>query len=276
MSSHSEPDLLCLLTTLSYGCQNSRLMNGLLKGELGFQGHVMSDWYALHSGVASIEAGLDMDMPGHIQGKFVVNETRSYESYFGGNVTSAINNGTLDVERLDDMVCVCGEAHGKCANRADELLQITRIMTPYYALHQDEDYPTIDPSIARLNVFTLPETWLRPYNMTGPRRRDVRDNHGELIRKWAAEATVLLKNEGQALPLKAPKSIAVFGNDAGPVTEGPVNIEKFEFGTLAVGGGSGAALFTYLVSPLEAIKARAAQDGALVRHKIPSFPRLTC
>jgi beta-glucosidase len=42
----------------SYGCQNSKALNGLLKGELGYQGYVMSDWGAVHSGVASIEAGL--------------------------------------------------------------------------------------------------------------------------------------------------------------------------------------------------------------------------
>lgn len=42
----------------SYGCQNSKVLNGLLKGELGFQGYVMSDWGATHSGVAAIEAGL--------------------------------------------------------------------------------------------------------------------------------------------------------------------------------------------------------------------------
>ena len=28
----------------SYGCQNSKTLNGLLKEELGFQGYVMSDW----------------------------------------------------------------------------------------------------------------------------------------------------------------------------------------------------------------------------------------
>jgi beta-glucosidase-like glycosyl hydrolase len=28
----------------SYGCQNSKALNGLLKGELGFQGFVVSDW----------------------------------------------------------------------------------------------------------------------------------------------------------------------------------------------------------------------------------------
>lgn len=59
-----------------------------------------------------------MDMPGHFNPKVVVNETQSLGSYFGGNITAGVNNGTIDVERLDDM--------------------ITRIMTPYYALHQDE------------------------------------------------------------------------------------------------------------------------------------------
>jgi beta-glucosidase len=189
-----------------------------------------------------------MDMPGFFNPKIVINETRTLVSYFGGNITTGVNNGTIDTERLDDM--------------------ITRIMAPYYALHQDEDFPSVDPSIARLNTFSLPSTWLREWNLTGPERRDVRDNHGELIRKIAAESTVLLKNENNALPFKAPKSIAVFGNDAGDTTEGPLNQQKFEYGTLAVGGGSGASLFTYLISPLQAIKARAAQDGALVETRL--------
>lgn len=229
----------------SYGCQNSKTLNGLLKGELGFQGYIMSDWYAVHSGVASIEAGLDMDMPGHPSGaRAVINETQSFASFFGGNITTAVNNGTLEEDRLDDM--------------------IARIMTPYYALHQDEDFPSVDPSIARLNSFSLPSTWLRDWELTGPARRDVRGNHGELIRKHAAASTVLLKNENGALPLKSPRTIAIYGNDAADITEGPLNQQQFEFGTLAIGGGSGAGHYTYLVSPLEAIKARAAKDNALV------------
>jgi beta-glucosidase-like glycosyl hydrolase len=47
-----------LTNRYSYGCQNSKTLNGLLKDELGFQGYVMSDWAATHSGVAAIEAGL--------------------------------------------------------------------------------------------------------------------------------------------------------------------------------------------------------------------------
>lgn len=44
----------------SYACQNSYLQNYLLKNELGFQGMILSDWAAQHSGVSSALAGLDM------------------------------------------------------------------------------------------------------------------------------------------------------------------------------------------------------------------------
>ena len=44
----------------SYGCQNSYSLNYLLKNELDFQGFVMSDWQAQHSGVGDILAGMDM------------------------------------------------------------------------------------------------------------------------------------------------------------------------------------------------------------------------
>ncbi|PTB35142.1 uncharacterized protein TrAFT101_002327 [Trichoderma asperellum] len=226
----------------SYACQNSKSLNGLLKDELGFQGYVMSDWGGTHSGVASIESGLDMDMPGGI-GPYGL--YRQEGSFFGGNLTSAVNNKTVDETRVDDM--------------------IVRIMTPYYWLHQDKVYPSVDPSTVQLNTFSPRSTWLREFNITGEASRDVRGNHGELIRKQAAEATVLLKNKGNALPLKAPKSIAVFGNDAGEDTMGAYNGDNFEFGTLAAGGGSGTGRFTYLISPLAALSSRARQDNALVQ-----------
>lgn len=51
---------MCAYTQVnnSYSCQNSKLMNDVLKSELGFQGFVMSDWAAQHTGVASAVAGL--------------------------------------------------------------------------------------------------------------------------------------------------------------------------------------------------------------------------
>ncbi|KAF8206943.1 glycoside hydrolase superfamily [Mycena galopus ATCC 62051] len=47
-------------------CQNSKLINGVLKEELGFQGFVVSDWAATINGVQTALAGLDMNMPGFI------------------------------------------------------------------------------------------------------------------------------------------------------------------------------------------------------------------
>lgn len=227
----------------SYSCQNSKALNGLLKEELGFQGYVMSDWGGTHSGVAAIEAGQDMDMPGGIG---IYGLYPQSGSFWGNNVTAAVNNGTVQVSRIDDM--------------------IIRIMTPYYALGQDVDFPSPDPSGADLNTFSPKSTWLKEWNLTGEASRDVRGDHGALIRKHAAEATILLKNENNALPLKAPKSIAVFGNDASDDTNSLYYQADFEYGTLGAGGGSGTGRFTYLTTPLAAIQARAAQNNSLVQY----------
>ncbi len=45
-----------------YACENEPFIHRLLKGELGFQGFVISDWGATHSD-ASVSAGLDLEMP---------------------------------------------------------------------------------------------------------------------------------------------------------------------------------------------------------------------
>lgn len=46
----------------THASENSKLLNGLLKGELAFNGFVVSDWAATSSGVNSALAGLDMNM----------------------------------------------------------------------------------------------------------------------------------------------------------------------------------------------------------------------
>lgn len=143
---------------------------------------------------------------------------------------------------------------------------VIRIMTPYFQLGQDQNFPTTDPSSADLNTFSPRLKWTREFNLTGERSRDVRGNHAELIRRHGAAGSVLLKNTG-VLPLKAPKNIAVFGNDASDPTQSSIiNQADYEYGTLAAGGGSGTGQFTYLVTPLRAIQDRAAQDGGLVQY----------
>jgi beta-glucosidase len=70
---------------------NSKVLNGLLKTELGFQGFVISDWYGQHTGVASAKAGLDVALPSSV--------------YWNNHqLSTAAMNGTLETARLDDMV----------------------------------------------------------------------------------------------------------------------------------------------------------------------------
>jgi beta-glucosidase len=80
--------------------QNSYLVNGLLKDELGFQGFVVSDWLAQISGVPSALAGLDMSMPGDINQVPLVfgNSPWMYE------YSRAVLNGSVPIDRLEDSV----------------------------------------------------------------------------------------------------------------------------------------------------------------------------
>ena len=62
------------------------------------QGFVVTDWSAIHGGVTSALAGLDLAMPND-------------SGFWGANLTQAVNNGSIPESRLDDM-----------ATRYDELL----------------------------------------------------------------------------------------------------------------------------------------------------------
>ena len=73
------------------------MLNNILKGELGFQGFVVSDWQGHQSGVTSALDGMDMSMPGDT-------EFDTGRSYFGSNLTIALLNGTVLERRVDDKV----------------------------------------------------------------------------------------------------------------------------------------------------------------------------
>lgn len=214
----------------SYACQNSYLLNYLLKGELGFQGFIVSDWSAQHSGVGSALAGLDLTMPGDVT-------FDSGTSYWGANLTIAVLNGTVPEWRVDDMA--------------------TRIIAAWYFVGRDNATVPIN-----FDSWT-PDTYGYEYFIANQgyglvnEHVDVRGEHSNLIRQIGAASTVLLKNTNHALPLTGKeKFTAVFGEDAGSNEYGPNGCPDrgCDNGTLAMGWGSGTANFPYLITPETAIQ----------------------
>lgn len=214
----------------SYACQNSYLLNYLLKGELGFQGFVMSDWAAQHSGTGSALAGLDMTMPGDVT-------FDSATSYWGTNLTIAVLNGTVPQWRVDDMA--------------------TRIMAAWYYVGRDKTSIPINFDSWTPDTFGYEHFFSKEAYTLVNEHIDVRGEHGNLIRQIGAASTVLLKNTNNALPLTGKeKFVAVFGEDAGSNAFGPNGCPDHgcDNGTLAMGWGSGTANFPYLVTPETAIQ----------------------
>ncbi|KAJ4356420.1 glycoside hydrolase 3 [Didymosphaeria variabile] len=147
---------------------------------------------------------------------------------WGPALQSAVSGGQVQQSRVDDMV--------------------KRILAAWYKVGQDKGYPT-----ATFNSWKIGN-----YNVGG--------NHKDNVRKMARDGIVLLKNTDNALPLKKPKSIAVIGSDSivAPKGANACADRGCNDGTLAVGWGSGAIEFPYLIAPLDAIKTQAQQDGTTI------------
>ena len=239
----------------SYACGNSKLLNGILKDELGFQGFVQTDWLAQRSGVASALSGLDMSMPG--DGLFWLNG----DSLWGAQLSRAVLNGSLPFERLNDMV--------------------TRTVAAWYQLGQDNitQWPAPPPKgnggpnfsswtkekIGRIHEGSDDKTTAEVNKFIDVQGTG-KDFHGIVARSIAAEGTVLVKNEDNILPLNRKGRsgnagsdvnyrVGIFGEDAGP-GEGPnlCTDRACNQGTLASGWGSGAVDFPFLVPPVEGLE----------------------
>ena len=77
------------LVNSTYSCENPYLLTEVLKGDWGFAGFVMSDWWATHSTAAAALAGLDQEQPDN--------------QWFSG-LAQAVQSGEVPQSRIDDMV----------------------------------------------------------------------------------------------------------------------------------------------------------------------------
>jgi beta-glucosidase len=79
----SPSSIMCAYSTINGAgaCQNHTLIDGFLDGTLEFPGFVGSDYYATHSTVTSVEAGLDQEQP--------------TGTYFGTALMAAVDDGQV-------------------------------------------------------------------------------------------------------------------------------------------------------------------------------------
>ncbi|KAK7416178.1 glycoside hydrolase 3 [Neonectria punicea] len=232
----------------TYGCENSKLMNGVLKSELSFDGFVLLDWNAPHT-LESANAGLDMVMP---QG-----------GSFGENLTQAVANGSVSESRVTDMA--------------------TRIVAAWYLTDQDIDFPV--PGIGMQNL-TLPHKQVdaripesRPVILEGAIAGHVlvkNENNTLPFRKnpkmlsvFGYDATVpATKNTDKLFELGYTSSPAMGQAVLG--TEEHFD-QAAKGGTIVSGGRAAANSPPYISDPLGALQHRAAKDGSWVNWDLTSF-----
>lgn len=188
-------------------------------------------------------------MPGDEQCCF----TGQNSSFWGRNLTSAVNNGSVAATRLEDMG--------------------VRILAAWYLLGQDDS--------------AYPKPNFDSFDLTAPINEHINVNKlhkpQSLMREIGAAGTVLVKNKRKknghkALPFKkanghTPNRISVLGSDAGPAFMGSNYFldRGGSDGTLGIGWGSGSAEYSYLVSPYEALQRRAIQDGTSFQWSFNDF-----
>ncbi|KAK4561100.1 hypothetical protein LTR86_005055 [Recurvomyces mirabilis] len=231
----------------TYACENSKAMNGFLKGEMNFQGFVVSDWAGQHSGVPSANAGLDMAMP-----------TTTY--WNERQLENAVNSGAVNKTRLIDMA--------------------TRIIATWYHFGQDQALPLGGGLPANL---LMPHNYTEAKD---PASRSsllqqaieghvlVKNIRGALPLKQmkvisifgndAVQQTSFVPNGGlfpqnwEAITLQGPMLNEIASNS--PLSSPPGTMN----GTLVVGGGSGSNTPPYISTPFDAIQARTYENGTAI------------
>jgi len=161
----------------TYCAENVPLLNDILKKEIGFKGFVISDWGSTYSTAPTVNAGMDLEMPGG----------PPMQAWLARPSTLASGNG------------------------AGWLTQ-DKVLAEVKAGHIGE--ATLDDNVSRI-LRVIFESGLFDHPHLGGGEVDTPAQKAVAL-QGATEGIVLLKNAGSLLPLDAAKihSIAVIGPNA--------------------------------------------------------------
>jgi beta-glucosidase len=214
-----------------YSCGNPETLQKMLKGEIGFKGFVTSDWGATHA-TDFINKGLDVEMSGPLPVPF------SGPAYF----VNGPKRESFDTSKPDGPALSDRGLPEEPSQRGWE--------------GSSEPWPTIDLKTMLASGAVTEDTISRAAGrvllqmdrfgyLDGKEKLEVTpsDNSedAKVIEKTAVDAAVLLKNQGNALPLKATdlENLAMIGPGAGQIVsvgltgEKAVGLPQFEMGPLA-------------------------------------------
>lgn len=224
--------LMCSYNYLNgaFACGNKMILNDVLRGELGFKGFVTSDWGAAHK-PTDINTGLDMEMPGLMPpGSPWLTITRSY---FDGS--------TGPIDPLKTSLAVLGRVFAR--SMPEDALKTTSNENALRQFGQfpddaapedmatalrkkDVDIATVDRAAYRV-VHEMNRFGFLDHGTHQPTGAAVDPAVAQIVRKTSSDAAVLLKNEGNALPLKADDyaDLALIGPGAAQVVALGINAE---------------------------------------------------
>ena len=200
-----------------FACGNADTLKTILKGELGFQGFVTSDWGAVHS-TLFLNNGLDMEMPGELPDGSPL--SIMIRPYFRTALDPTKPPTKPNEAALAGMLG--GTIPEEPAGGGMDLS----------AFPKDDDRSTMRQALAKGTITEVTVTAAARRVLRTMDRFGYLDGHGKhtvtpqdidansaVIEQTAIEGAVLLKNDGDILPLKSTdlQSLAMIGPTAGQV-----------------------------------------------------------
>jgi beta-glucosidase len=194
----------------TYATENAYLMKTILKQEWGFNGLVISDWGSVHNTDEALRNGTDLEM---------------------GTDLALMYGGT------DQSAATASATNAPARSYYDRFF----LADPALAAAKKDPslVPLIDDKVRRI-LRVMYATKMLGATKRQPGAFNTKEHQATAL-KVAEEGIVLLKNEGNTLPLKKSlKTIAVIGANADRAN--------------SMGGGSGQLKAKYEITPLQGIK----------------------
>jgi beta-glucosidase len=202
----------------AHACGNRSTLTGLLRGELHFNGFVTSDWGAVHD-TSYINAGLDLEMPGS---GTVMSSYFEAEPPPPGARLKTLEGPAMYLMPEEQakpaptvqsgVVPAAGRGSGALVRTAAWSLSTPRLGLGAALRRGEVSITTIDRAAARIlaqiaRFGLLGRVGAAEPNEGGVESAEDMSANAATVRRTAANAAVLLKNEGQALPLQ-PEDLA--------------------------------------------------------------------